>query len=538
MTNSTRPKNTHLTRQKLNEYFWLGACLVVGFSLRFYYVSGNEFPLNDGGMFYQVIQDVIVHKFHFFPTLTYNFSNIPFAYPPLPFYFAAGLHSILDIDIIVLLKYIPILFSGATIAAAYVLLTVIGIESRQKIIALAFYAVLPSNTVWFIMGGGLTRAMGLFFALCASTLAIRYLKNKKLSPKTLMLSAILIAVTVLSHLEALVFLVLVVAVWVFVYAFNWQSMRRAVFLALFSMVLVAPWVVAVVNWHGLVPFTTVFFANFRNTGFGPLNELVAILTSFQFTIEGEVKILSALVLIGLVYSLYRKLYYPILLLASIALFMNRSALSYLVLPLCVLTAYALETLRATFTNTTVNQRDIRNVNILVFVVMVMYVSSVVSELSTSWYTSSMGSEEQVTMDWISSNLPEDARFLIVTSRAYISWSVDHEAEWFPAIAKRHAVNTVQGTEWIPGKFYSKLEQTDELSKCGAHVECYDDVVSKYNDHFRYIYISNNAVLQNALALPNVLVNELRRDNDFEKIYTSESGSVSVWEKKETYFNQT
>src|SRR5262245_28551346 len=56
-------------------------------------------------------------------------------------------------------------------------------------------------------------------------------------------------------------------------------------------------------------------------------------------------------------------------------------------------------------------------------------------------------DERGAMTWVSHNTPPDSRFLIVTAEG---WPTDKTAEWFPVLAQRVSVDTVQGYEWVAG----------------------------------------------------------------------------------------
>ena len=56
------------------------------------------------------------------------------------------------------------------------------------------------------------------------------------------------------------------------------------------------------------------------------------------------------------------------------------------------------------------------------------------------------------MAWISDNTDEAAEFISISTQP---WWLDPISEWFPALAKRNNINTVQGTEWLPGRRISR-----------------------------------------------------------------------------------
>jgi hypothetical protein len=66
--------------------------------------------------------------------------------------------------------------------------------------------------------------------------------------------------------------------------------------------------------------------------------------------------------------------------------------------------------------------------------------------------------------WIADNTPADARFVVLSSSR--NWQYDHAAEWFPVIAGRKSINTVQGSEWQSSGSYTRMiENYAGLKQC-------------------------------------------------------------------------
>ncbi|MDO8752325.1 MAG: hypothetical protein Q7J80_00405, partial [Anaerolineales bacterium] len=66
------------------------------------------FPINDGGMFYTMIQDLQSNQY--IPPLytTYNNLNIPFVYPPLGFYIGTLISDLLNLSTpLVVIQWLP-----------------------------------------------------------------------------------------------------------------------------------------------------------------------------------------------------------------------------------------------------------------------------------------------------------------------------------------------------------------------------------------------------------------------------------------------
>jgi hypothetical protein len=91
-----------------------------------------------------------------------------------------------------------------------------------------------------------------------------------------------------------------------------------------------------------------------------------------------------------------------------------------------------------------------------------------SRSGVRWNSSlrALSAAERDAMAWAASNTPDSSVFLILEPDA--PWfGLDASAEWFPALARRQSVATVQGYEWLPGReFYTRMRRYRALHLCG------------------------------------------------------------------------
>ncbi len=155
----------------------LSFSILFGAIIRFAPTIISGAPINDGGMFYVMIRDLELNHFFIPAFTTYNFQNIPFAYPPFSFYIGGLLNSI-GIPIIDLIRWLPPIVSTLSILAFYILACLILNSKSKGTLATTAYALLPRTFSWYVMGGGLSRTFGILFLLlaCASTWAL-FTKN-------------------------------------------------------------------------------------------------------------------------------------------------------------------------------------------------------------------------------------------------------------------------------------------------------------------------------------------------------------------------
>jgi len=252
---------------------WIAVLLItiIGALIRSYFVLQKDYPLNDGGMFYTMIRDLQVAGFHLPAVTTYNNAQIPFAYPPLGFYIAGVLNSWFHIDLIQLLRFVPLFFSILTIPAFYWLANQLLDEKVQRIIVTGVFAVLPSAYTWQIMGGGLTRSIAYFLTILALANILKWVRTKTWVD---FIGVILFtSLTALSHLEML-WMLLISYIVIFIFrARSWKHLLHFCFICLSVVFLTSPWWGTVIAQHGL----KVFFNAFGSGNFSILVPLATLL---------------------------------------------------------------------------------------------------------------------------------------------------------------------------------------------------------------------------------------------------------------------
>jgi hypothetical protein len=119
------------------------------------------------------------------------------------------------------------------------------------------------------------------------------------------------------------------------------------------------------------------------------------------------------------------------------------------------------------------------------------------------------------MQWIAENTPVDSQFMVVSSRW--AWEEDQVGEWFPVLAERRSLLTVQGAEWLPGELYERKiclrNKVRELAVTGKSIDDVDDWASGRGVPFTHIYVSTSllgpidwtSVTSTAVASPNYRV---------------------------------
>ncbi len=75
------------------------------------------------------------------------------------------------------------------------------------------------------------------------------------------------------------------------------------------------------------------------------------------------------------------------------------------------------------------------------------------------------------MAWVDDHAASDSSFLIL--RPAVPWQINREAEWFPALAQRRSILTVQGSEWLPDHRFDQSMLRDKAIQ--RHTETWSNL---------------------------------------------------------------
>ncbi|MDI3341947.1 MAG: hypothetical protein QJR03_15595 [Sphaerobacter sp.] len=226
----------------------LAAAVLLGLVVRSALVARVSFPINDGGLFFVMIEEL--RRAHFvLPAFTsYNGDTIPYAYPPLGFYVSALLAEVLGASVIDLLRLVPVAVGTATIVAFNRLARAM-VEPVTAAAATFAFALVPAAFAWPSMGGGITRGFGLLFTVLALDQGYRLYVERQ--AWRVVPTALFCGLTVLSHPAytwCLVYSMALLWVW---FGRDRASSLLSLLVCLGTLVVSAPWWVTIVVRHGL-----------------------------------------------------------------------------------------------------------------------------------------------------------------------------------------------------------------------------------------------------------------------------------------------
>ena len=521
--------------------------LLLAVAVRAWLVLSRDFPLNDGGLFFRMTDELAANGFRLPRTTSYNAAGIPFAYSPLAFYIGAVLHSAFGVDLVDVFRFVPLVFSTLCVLAFWLLARELAASRAVVMSALCIFAVLPRSFLWLIMGGGLTRSLGFFFAILALWQLHRALTRR--SWRHVAWTTAFAALTVLSHLGTAPFVAFSGVLMMLFFGRHRFGIVALLAIAVGTAVLTAPWWLSIVVTHGIEPILaagatggTVFNTHTRG-------EALAKLAFFGLgTAEPLFPIIGALAILGTFASITRRGAFLPLWWLLIILLDVRAGATYASIPVALLAAVALIEVivpivarPSAWQITTRDSAGPRGWDaaatapphrrlVLAGILVVLLGYGVASSLARrpslnaeGRYLTSLTPDDRAAMNWVAQRTPTGSRFLIIVGGAAGGWWADRVGEWFPVLANRVSVATVQGTEWLPNHLFEQRErQYNQLQGCaGWQVSCIEDWSVQYSLPFNYIYIPKT------LAFPCCapLETALRRDPSMRLVFSGRGALI-------------
>jgi hypothetical protein len=132
-------------------------------------------------------------------------------------------------------------------------------------------------------------------------------------------------------------------------------------------------------------------------------------------------------------------------------------------------------------------------------------------------------EERAAMRWVAAAAPPSTRFVVVSGDG---WAYDRSSEWFPVLAQRTSVATVQGTEWLPDHLFARRkEQHRLLQSCGQRdAACLDEWARNAQMTFTHVYVAE----RDQGPCCSRLRDALRSDPSYRTVYRATG--VTIFER--------
>ncbi|MFL5473886.1 MAG: hypothetical protein ACJ8AM_16150 [Gemmatimonadales bacterium] len=501
----------------------LALAVALGVAVRAYHVLSQDFPLNDGGLFFAMVRDLQAAHFHLPAFTSYNGSGIPYAYSPLGFYLAGLLDAWTPLSLIDVFRWLPLVASALTVVAFAWLADALLTSRWAAVTATVAFALIPRSFIWLLMGGGLTRSLGFLFALV--TLRLVYALYTERRWWYVPLVSLAAALTVLSHLGTAPFVAFSGLLLLLAYGRNRQALLASAAAAAGAVLLSAPWWLSVIHTHGVGPFVAASATGgsiFRSLS---LADTISTLAQLGLgTAESVLAIIGMLAAVGFFFALAMGDWLLPTWWIAIVTLDARQGSTFSTVPIALLAGVTVVQLLlpvmrrlpvSTLRRSPGKAAWPPQVVLGLFLVFAA-VSAFVRNTPVMGGMSDMGSlshQELAAMGWLARETPSDARFLIV---AGTPWEIDRNSEWFPVLAQRKSVATVQGFEYRPlGEFARKKRQYIDLQGCAGWVsQCLQDWSRATGQSYSHVYIPKSPE-RNCCRL---LRYSLERDPGYRMIY--------------------
>jgi hypothetical protein len=416
--------------------------------------------------------DLVVNGFQLPASASYNGADIPFAYPPLALYVTAALSQLTGLSPVEILRWLPAIIATATVPALYVLARELLRSPWRALTAAAGFALMPRAFEWLVVGGGVTRGMGLLFALLALREGIVLMRGGRLS--RVITTGLLAAATALAHPQAAVFVTFSLALLLVFHLPAGRRLRPIVQLvsaAAVSFLVLLPWLVSVIALHGFAPLLS---AGRTGTDVGAgISQLLGL----AFVDTPVLDVIAALSLVGIFLRFARGQFLMPGWLLVIVMVDPRAGATFATVPLAMSLPPIIEelvhrTLRRkehfSLADTPLPSlvREHWSVSILVLLLLFSGLRTATrSAVDPESPLHVLTADHVTALRWIDANRDPRDGFAVVTDR---TWESDYLSEWFPVIAHRVSVATVQGSEWRGvDAFIGQLAKYRQLQRCAV-----------------------------------------------------------------------
>ncbi len=503
------------------------AAIIFGAWLRLMPAWTANFPINDGGMFYTMIRDLQSNHYSLPLFTSYNQLHIPFVYPPLGFYIGAAITDIFNLSSpLPIIQFLPGILNSLCIPAFYFFAKEISGNKLQSAIAALVFSFIPHMTAWFSMGGGLTRSLGAIFMLLALTYIHRVFEKE--SKKDIWGAIIFSSLAILSHTEAPIY---TIAIALYIWLIKSRSQKgliNGIIIAAGVLFFTSPWIIWVINNHGLTPFISAGQTSFHSTW-----SVLKLINIDLMTEEPYLDLLGAAGIIGMVILVGRKSLLIPGMFVVIFLAQPRSAHTIGNIPLAMAAGFLITEILIPAIS--VKRQEIQNKlaqfgtsSLLLIVLPYVLSNSLYYEIQLS--QKHVSESERSAMLWVAQNTPVESTFLVITGEP--NGLCDSTSEWFPSLSERQSLATLQGNEWLQGKIFGQLvgniQSLQACSKIG--LQCLLQDTNYFTADFDYLYISTHAPTFNcettdASDSTRSLILELEDSAQFQSVFNSDGAVI-------------
>jgi hypothetical protein len=410
-------------------------------------------------------------------------------------YLTAVVSIITGLNPISVLRWLPAVISTVSILAMYAMSAELLRSRWRGLVAAIAFALIPRSYEWLIVGGGITRSLGLMLSLLALQQGTRMLRTHRWS--TVAATGMLGGLTAMSHPQAALFLAIsLLSAWAFHFR-RGRALPAAIQLAatgVIGLLVASPWLVSVITAHGIAPIVS--------AGRSALNPSIGLsqLLGLSFVDTSVLDLITALGVLGIIVRIARGQWMIPTWLFLTMVSDPRAGPTFATVPLALSVVPIVGELLqrmvpAQGAGATLDSqplpRLLRSHRAGAVVVTLM--------LFVALRTAARGAAEPggplhgldeghvAAMEWVRDRSDSAATFAVISGR---TWETDYLSEWFPVLARRTSIATVQGAEWTGIRaFLDRLAMDRQLQACaGSTARCVDDWTSRWALGPVYVFV--------------------------------------------------
>lgn len=429
-----------------------------------------NFPIANGGYYYQLTQELIDNNFMIPPLSYYNEQSIPYAHPPLGFYITAGAARLFNWTLIDAFRWVPLWVSILIIGRVYRLAALMTHSKGMGFMAALIFMLMPNNIIWLISGGSVVHGSGLLLALWAIYYGHWLITTRE--ERYLLPTALFLALTAATHADSLLFALYTLLLLLLIFGRSGYTVLHMLLLAVLTSVLLSVWLAPMLWIHGVTPFVNVISAAEW------LSHPFEAIRTPNFTLTGEpfVPLIGFFGLLGFFVTVAKREWFLALwLVLSLAIY-TQITVSYALLALALLAAIGMNQLVVPLLQAASRQhfehgfmmielysqqqwllranRQLYRLPWVIFIAVFVGYSLYGITISTARFLDiesplRLSAENRQGIDWLINNpelVPSSSVFLVLTPA--VNWQTDPSTSWFPILAPYRSLSTVQGNGWL------------------------------------------------------------------------------------------
>ena len=327
--------------------------------------------------------------------------------------------------------------------------------------AVFVYALMPHAYDPIVAGGGVTRGAGLLFAILALTVAAH---PAGVTTRRAVVLGVLLGLAALSHPQVALYATTASTVLILRPGGLAFTLRRMGVAVLAAGLVVLPWLLVMSVDHGLLGILS---AGHR------WDPLLGVIRLFSLLFSGSAFTDLFLVVggMGLALELLRRQWRLPLLLFCLVFAGQADFIGAVPWSLLggVALAFVLDEVGVAATR---NGQELQ-LGVALVALFLALVSSLGSVVDDTSRLQRVTGDQASAMTWVRDETEPDIQFVVAT---VTYWGGDEISEWFPAMAERRSVATVQGSEWLGAEGYeAQLDRNFAVISCSRSTDqCFAD----------------------------------------------------------------